>query len=282
MELVKDEVVIEEPAPIDFNWVEETEEVSNCDDIILEQDIPASLEEEVVTNSGTEADDDNSDIQTASGYTSIYVDQMPKSKILLRKNYMDKSKQVCAGRPMAKFKQTLFVNRNLLKLNQYKFNTNQLAGTSLLKPIFQAQSSNPVIEKKNKEPPPGKFKQSAKGIRNNLKKRKERSYDRQSTKSSSSESSSEKQNKKKFVDLHGENITINHDIESGDHVSIKNETSLQPLTIPQNAVSYKVVAIFVYFINMIFTSRLKSKMNRNQTLRSILSQMFQLHYPVNR
>lgn len=148
MEMVQDEVVIEEPAPIDFDWVEETEETSNCGDIILEQDIPASLEEEVVTNSGTEADyDDNSDassplkreirrpntVSTSSAEEGVlpspprFISINPRS--LLKRHYIDVNEQLsisCQPRPQhqqqpqIKFKQTLMVQKTLFKGNQQR------------------------------------------------------------------------------------------------------------------------------------------------------------------
>lgn len=138
MEMVQDEVVIEEPAPIDFDWCEET---SNCGDLILDQDIPTSLEEEVITNSGTEAEDEmfnetkseeattendpahakmypgKISVTSSNGYelhnkirTISVSSNNPRS--LLKKNLLANIE-----RPPTKFRKTLMVNKSLLKTN---------------------------------------------------------------------------------------------------------------------------------------------------------------------
>lgn len=280
MELVQDEVVIEEPAPIDFNWCEEqeTEEISNCGDIILEQDIPASLEEEVVTNSGTEADyddNDNSDYcsrsaNIESGYTQInssissqgeiMIEQMQQlhefpsrnPRSLLKNNFI-KPNQLNNRRPLAKFKQTLFVNKSLLKLNQFTFSTDQSAGTSLLKPQFQDTDNSKECAEQKTIQPTTKFKQKVtllkrsipapqtKKIKSVIRRYKERSGDRTERKAHKSTAATFEhlsgmqggksgKGAKMFVDLHGENITINHDAESGDNLKeSKCDTVLEPI-----------------------------------------------------
>lgn len=133
MEMVQDEVVIEEPAPIDFDWCEET---SNCGDLILEQDIPATLEEEVITNSGTEAEDDqyndskttddslsetlippvvtsNSALVAVTKVRTVSVSSAKSNpRSLLKVNYLS-----AVDRPPSKFRKTLLVNKTLLKSN---------------------------------------------------------------------------------------------------------------------------------------------------------------------
>lgn len=270
MEMVQDEVVIEEPAPIDFDWVEETEEISNCGDrdIILEQDIPASLEEEVVTNSGTEAEYESDAYgsspvkgkQRRPNNTSIsstedshlpspprFVSNNPRS--LLKRHFFGENEQlsISLGRPQVKFKQTLLVNKSLLKINQQRFNIDPFKGKSLLKPNAVEKSPN-VIAPAKKPPipispkkPSMKFKKSVtlmqRSVPQNrkfqtvLKKLKERKgtternrrkYVKKDPKKDltgpSTETGSGKSGKrggKKFVDLHGENITINHEADSG-------------------------------------------------------------------
>lgn len=254
MELVQDEVVIEEPAPIDFDWCEEqeTEEISNCGDIIFEQDIPASLEEEVVTNSGTEAEyddtsdycnrsssqqsapDDNQDNKCHIPDTYVPVSTNPNS--LLRKSFVNAERT--QEKPQIKFKQTLMVNKSLLKLNQRTFKVSPNAGTSLLKPqirdkILEAKKMA-TIRKLPSKPAP-KFKQSVfvkwnlphpkcqKRSKNSVKKHKEHSNDRISGKPKTGgkivalESTSGK-GSKKFVDLHGENITISHEADNSANI----------------------------------------------------------------
>lgn len=287
MEMVQDEVVIEEPAPIDFNWVEETEEASNCGDIILEQDIPASLEEEVVTNSGTEAEyDDHSDAFAASPQkdsvqrrpnnisTSSSVEESAGSgnvfssprfisinpRSLLKRHYFDVNEQLSINcqptqpqQPRVKFKQTLLINKNVLKVNQSRPFGDQTK--SILKPKANAATATPVTE--NKKPatsnkpkkPTTKFKKSVtlmdrnvpqnKNFQAVLKKLKERragpknkkqkKYNRKDSARSNVESITGKTGKsgkrggKKLVDLHGENITINHEAEALQALSIKTE-----------------------------------------------------------
>lgn len=247
MEMVQDEVVIEEPAPIDFNWCEETEETSNCGDIILEQDIPASLEEEVVTNSGTEADENSdycsqspindrnaerSELDESNGRNVIW-SHNPAS--LLRSNFAQ-------PKPLPKFKQKLLVNKKLLKLNQYSFNTSQSAGTSLLKPKFQRKTHQ--SENANRKSPAGqtKFKQSVTLMKRNIPisssnklksmitKFKRKQSENKKTKVKQQKSGKQGAGKagkfgkggkgvsgkaggKLLIDLHGENITINHDAQ---------------------------------------------------------------------
>lgn len=238
MEMVQDEVVIEEPAPIDINWCEEQEpeETSTCGDIILEQDIPASLEEEVVTNSGTECDD------TSDCYSQSPVKHEPNRSethiwthnpaSLLRQNFIE-------PKPLIKFKQKLMVNKKLLKLNQYNFSTNQSAGTSLLKPKYQKKSNkNEVTKLTSSNEASTKFKQSVTLLKRdipvpesekikcvikrykkksaqrteNSKKKKAKNCVGRPTTSGSNESM------KTLVDLHGGHITINHDVENNGNM----------------------------------------------------------------
>lgn len=257
MELVQDEVVIEEPAPIDFNWSEEHEheEQSICEDIILEQDIPATLEEEVVTNSGTEAEyDDNSDQSSLSPgidrrpsinnsdtnrYTAhrmMYGGWTKQPRSLLKSNTFAEH----ADRPLPKFKQTLLVSKSLLKLNQYQFNASQTAGPSLLKPKHDEKKV--IASDKKQSVPATKFKESVALIKRNIpapqhdrmknllkraKDRRERPRKQSepkkaivtSGKGSNSKRGSGGSGKtggagKMFVDLHGENITINHEADN--------------------------------------------------------------------
>lgn len=282
-----DEVVIEEPAPIDFNWCEEqeTEEVSICGDIILEQDIPASLEEEVVTNSGTEAEyEDNSDHSSLSpnidSHSAANCSKV-NSDATQRINYGTWSKNPRSllktafaeptqlpKRTMPKFKQTLFVNKNLLKLNQYKFSTDQSAGTSLLK---SKMTDKKVIEtEKRSSVPATKFKQSVALLKRNIpapqndklknvlrrfkeRPRKQTEVRKVNTASATGAkfSAGKRGNGKSgggknptgktFVDLHGENITINHDADGGFHL---NEINLS-IKVPVESEVVISIALFL-------------------------------------
>lgn len=272
MEMVQDEVVIEEPAPIDFNWVEETEEASNCGDIILEQDIPASLEEEVVTNSGTEAEyDDHSDafnttpqkkrVQRRPNTLSAssvedgvsggplsppqrFMSINPRS--LLKRHYFDVNEQLSIScqsqQPQVKFKQTLLVNKNVLKANQAHYGHDQMKSILKTKSVISSASaplgvgSKPAVSLKLKKPTT-KFKKSLTLMDRNVpendnfqavlrklkqrkaapKEKKQKKYGRKDSSGPSTESLAGKTGKrggKKFVDLHGENITINHEADT--------------------------------------------------------------------
>lgn len=288
MEMVQDEVVIEEPAPIDFDWCEET---SNCGDLILEQDIPATLEEEVITNSGTEAEDDqyneskttddsfepisppvptvNSTLVSLPKIRTVSVSSAKSNpRSLLKVNYMN-----AVDRPPSKFRKTLLVNKTLLKSNAKPVLPNttmsspspstsnhRFASDSLLKsPIIDDRRGLPptMLAKTTipspKAPVPSssrsvkdipKFRQTvklqkrevfqstkmrllAKMHRPRMSVRKvDKTSDKDSTYGSGSSSNAghspgkggkggKGKRGKKFVDLHGENITINHDVESG-------------------------------------------------------------------
>lgn len=173
MEMVQDEVVIEEPAPIDFDWCEES---SNCGDLILDQDIPASLEEEVVTNSGTEAEDDisfdssSTSLNILSPTSSSFSIQLPRIRTasvssnnprsLLKRNFTTGPIQ----RPPIKFRQTLLVNRSLLKANVGKSEKSiDLASTSLAQglPTIRNSSIIPPKTKSTLSPPPKPFQRPA-------------------------------------------------------------------------------------------------------------------------
>lgn len=300
MEMVQDEVVIEEPAPIDFDWCEET---SNCGDLILEQDIPATLEEEVITNSGTEAEDDqynesktaddslNEKISPPVVTTNSPFVVVPKVRTvsvssaksnprsLLKVNYLN-----TADRPPSKFRKTLLVNKTLLKSNAKPVlpstaqssqspstSSHRFASESLLKsPIIDdrrrlspAMLAKPTISI-SKAPVPSssrsvkdapKFRQTvklqkrevfqsskmrllAKMHRPRMSVRKvDKTTDKDSNYGSGSSSSAghstgkggkggKGKRGKKFVDLHGENITINHDVESGSTVEPRKSVDL--------------------------------------------------------
>lgn len=241
MELVQDEVVIEEPAPIDFDWVEEreTEEASNCGDIIFEQDIPASLEEEVVIGAEETAFDNNENSDCASqssqgsehdGDSTKYSNQLPDAYVPETSNSKNQSKRDSPKsdkikKPTVKFKQTLMVSKNLLILNQRNFAIDPNAGTSLLRSEIREKTND-------KHVPPVKIRRSeskfsvkvvsldsqiVKSLKKSKspKKHKHRTHASREAKGKSggkySESASGKA--KKFVDIHGENITINHEAD---------------------------------------------------------------------
>lgn len=240
MELVQDEVVIEEPAPIDFDWVEEreTEDATNCEDIIFEQDIPATLEEEVVIGSEeTEFEDnENSDCCSQSSQESehggdpkkysnqlpdVYVPESSNSQSLSKRNNPTPDK---IKRPTVKFKQTLMLSKNLLILNQRNFAVDPKAGTSLLKADIREKSNDGRMIELNDQKSESKFSVMVKldsRLGKSLKKsksphkQKHRVHTTGNTKEKSTgkdlESFSGKA--KKFVDIHGENITINHEAD---------------------------------------------------------------------
>lgn len=212
MEMVQDEVVIEEPEPIsdDFVWCEES---SSCGDIILEQDIP--YQSEVVTATASEDDGLQKKIQPNVKPTH------PRS--LLKVNYASSS----SPRPVTKFKQTLVVNKSLLKSNYRQLNQKDLeTETEFRKP----QSPSPVtVNRRTKAPPKfiktmkvkrdevfqsKKMKRLSKEFKNRSRPHKiDRSNSTTKVASGGKSKSGKRENK--FVNLDGENITINHDAESG-------------------------------------------------------------------
>lgn len=265
MELVQDEVVIEEPAPIDFDWVEEreTEEASNCEDIIFEQDIPASLEEEVVIGAEETAFDENENSDCASqtsqeseldGDSTKYSNQLPDAYVPESSN----SKSLTKGgdspnsdkikKPTVKFKQTLMVSKNLLILNQRNFSIDPKAGTSLLKsdirdktndkhvpPVKIRRSDSKFSVKVKLDPQVGKSLKKPKSP----KKHKHRTHASRESKGKIGgkylESTTGKA--KKFVDMHGENYTIDHE---ADVCSMDDIDGVPRLDSQQNICSNKV------------------------------------------
>lgn len=254
MELVQDEVVIEEPEPIEINWTDdhEHEEVSNCGDIIFEQDIPASLEEEVVTNSGTEDTecDNNSDYNGSQSTQNMDFESdspkhlpdayvpMPSSASVVGTATKVERRQ----RPLAKFKQTLIlpVSRDILKLNQRKFNVDLRAGTSLLKPVIREQMNDvkrPTVHvmTSTDQSDPDYIKsilqtsetvkvRYSKKSKVNVHSKKIRLHGGAGSGGGGGKSksgkvgSAEARASHKFVDLHGANITINHEADESRSV----------------------------------------------------------------
>lgn len=230
MEMVQDEVVIEEPEPIsdDFVWCEES---SNCGDIILEQDIP--YQSEVVT--ATASDDDG--LQQKKSTPNVVKPTNPRS--LLKVNYSPSSSQ----RPVTKFKQTLVVNKSLLKSNYRQLNQKDLeTETEFRRP----QSPSPVTVNRRLKAPPKfiktmkvkrdevfqskKMKRLTKEFKNRSRPHKvDRSSATKTTASSGGKSKSGKR-ENKFVNLDGENITINHDAESGS--SLDPRRAITPELVP--------------------------------------------------
>lgn len=221
MEMVQDEVVIEEPEPICHDFVF-GEESSNCGDIILEEDIP--YQSEVVT--ATAIEDDGSEKNNAASLPQLTANVVKPTnpRSLLKVNYIPSSAQ----RPIAKFKKTLVVNKSLLKSNYRQLNQNHSkTETEFRKP----QSPKPVTSNRRIKVPPKfiktmkvkrdqvfqskKMKSLSKEFKNRSRPHK---VDRNSsTKPATSGGGKGKSVKKenKFVSLDGENITINHDAESG-------------------------------------------------------------------
>lgn len=286
MEMVQDEVVIEEPAPIDFDWCEET---SNCGDLILEQDIPATLEEEVVTNSGTEAEDDIfyeptptipiAYKQMPSTSTVPSVVKSPNPRSLLKSSYLYEIE-----RPPTKFRKTLVVNRSLLKSNHIDSKAQLEKDSRPKSPVIETKRIINTIEPKPqpvpvpisrtlKEAP--KFRQSIKLVHKGIMQSKNLRHLtkklRQRTHGTGKKSDRPKVNKetvikaapvsntsnygkgkgkgkrgKKFLDMHGENITINHDVESG--------STLDPRKRCESSVSEDtdIVSGLNYIINIVY------------------------------
>lgn len=272
MEMVQDEVVIEEPAPIDFNWVEETEEISNCDDIILEQDIPASLEEEVVTNSSAEIEEDDmsdgydtspsektgqshsqnsstSSIEENPLALQRFISINPRS--LLKRHYFDVNEELSIhspATPQVKFKQKLLINKSTFTVNQPRFAINTSRKKSCLKSKAIQPSTSSVLsigKTTTKKKPTTQFKKTdmltdrdvpqnkMKVTKKTRKQRNQKSNKpiRTADSTSSSDMSAggkiSKRGNKKFVDLHGGNITINHDADNAD-ASINSHPTIDP------------------------------------------------------
>lgn len=241
MELVEDEVVIEEPAPIDFDWVEEREtEEAGTEDIIFEQDIPASLEEEVVIGAEVSEFDENENSDCCSqsskgsergggggggGDSTKYSNQLPDAYVPESSSPKNLSKGLTPKldkikRPTVKFKQTLMVSKNLLILNQRNFAVDPTAGTSLLKSEIRDKSNAGRISTETQNVDT-KFNVRAKvdsRIAKSLRKQNKQKYRVQmsSTKGKPVGINSDQLvggKARKFVDIHGENITINHDVD---------------------------------------------------------------------
>lgn len=251
MELVQDEVVIEEPAPIDFDrWCEEqeTEEPANCNDIIFEQDIPASLEEEVITNSNddTELDENSDNCSQSSQQIEERSNRSPDVYVPNSINSCDSCAVDGDEKPMVKFKQTLLVNKTLLKLNQRKLTINPKAGTSILKSNIldkSVEQNAPVKGESVAVQSEPKFNQSLvikrispiskyqKSTKFTIKKIKSRPFGGGKGKTggkNAHNNCSGGGKTKKFVDLHGENITINHEADE----CIDTDDDIKPVVPP--------------------------------------------------
>lgn len=283
MELVQDEVVIEEPAPIDFNWCEE---ISNCGDLILEKDIPATLEEEVVaadnydgydSSESATADELQSERSASANSRRCKQNETLRSRrpiigsanprSLLKPNYLNDNSTVSQMTKESKFTKTLVINRSLLQNNA----TSSVADFVIKPPPIKEKKMEKPLTRDTSMTSITKFKHSIRMTNNSatttttgripfqsknlrklskqLKKRTEsimRNADKSAVPSSryngvntkggpaktsyaTSMSAGGKGGKinsnlcggksggkgnKRFVDLHGENITINHDVES--------------------------------------------------------------------
>lgn len=240
MELVQDEVVIEEVEQTGLTWTDDHEHdnVSNCGDIIFGQDIPTSLEEEVVTNSGTE----DTECDNISDYNGSQSTQTMEFESDSPKRFADAyvpmssrlsptalAKVDKRHRPLAKFKQTLMVSRDILKLNQRKFNVDLSAGTSLLKPMIREHVNDVKrinAHRTNDESDPdfiNSILQSTEVVKVRHSK-KSKTHSKKHGRHHGDRSGSGKtknarialvdgKGSHKFVDLHGENITINHEAD---------------------------------------------------------------------
>lgn len=225
MEMVQDEVVIEEPEPIsdDFVWCEES---SNCGDIILESDIP--YQAEVVTATACE---DHEEDKTLS--PSVVKPTNPRS--LLKVNYASSSQ-----RPVTKFKKTLVVNKSLLKSNYRQLSKNDLENEAEFR---RPRVPSPVaVNRKTKAPPKfiktmkvkrdevfqsKKMKRLSKELRNRSRPHKiDRGHTPKPSTSAGGGKSKSSKRENKFVNLDGENITINHDAESGSSLDPRRVSSI--------------------------------------------------------
>lgn len=285
MELVQDEVVIEEPAPIDFDWAEEVEETSNCEDIIFEQDIPATLEEEVVIGSDETHEFDeneNSDCCSRSsqenermGDTTKCSTQLPDAYVPESNSLKHFNKTVAPKlnkikRPTVKFKKTLLVSKNLLILNQRNFSVDPKAGTSLLKSEIREKSSdgNSSMETNIEKKSVSKFTVSLKKLK--CPTRQKHGNTKSKVTGKSAESTSGKA--KKFVDIHGENITINHEADECTQIST-DDTSQTDSCSSVIKVQIQIYIIYIQLLILIYcidrenpikiqTQMLKSTLNR--------------------
>lgn len=161
MELVPEEVVIEEPAPIDFtNWCEIG---SNCGDVILEQDIPASIEEEVVAYS----DDTIGSINSKMSNVVTKDEVSRNSRSLLKQPNLI---EIDSRRRLIKFRKTITVDRSLLKIHHQlrqvptkSMQANTIADTKAVnKSVGLPVSVMPILEEKRAVKVKPKFRQSIK------------------------------------------------------------------------------------------------------------------------
>lgn len=244
MELVEDEVVIEEPAPIDFDWVEEREtEEAGTEDIIFEQDI--LVEEEVIIgaevsdfneiensdcynysqSSQENSRDDVDDKKYSNDLDDAYVPESRKTENITEviASKLDKTK-----RPTVKFKQSLMVSKNLLMLNQRNFSVDPRAGTSLLKSDVRIKGNvGQVSSEFNNQNADSKFKVRVKMVSRTAKSLKKQIKQKYRTQTSNTKEKligrhleSIRGKARKFVDIHGENITINHDVDESKPVDV--------------------------------------------------------------
>lgn len=287
MELVQDEVVIEEPAPIDFNWCEE---ISNCGDLISEKDIPATIEEEVVAASVYDDTDESFDNQSSSqeiksndeshsavnrkrnkqqtgaARRSIIIGSAnPRS--LLKTNFLGEKSQMATE---LKFTKTLVINRSLLKNatipdqdfpiklplpKQKKKSDVSVATTDTTITKFKHSIKMKKNSSSNGTGGSGRVPFQSKNLRKLSKQLQQRtdaiarsgntektSFGLKSVQPNNRGASgkggkihttttttSVGKGNKRFVDLHGENITINHDVEGvGD--DLNEDVKYAPIT----------------------------------------------------
>ncbi|KAJ6627761.1 Histone H2A deubiquitinase MYSM1 [Pseudolycoriella hygida] len=231
IEMVQDEVVIEEPEPISdsFAWCEE-----NSNDIILEEDIP--YQSEVVTATAIE---DETFEKKMPSFTST---KPTNPRSLLKVKYVPSGDE----RPVSKFKKTLVVNKSLLKSNYRHLSQKETEAETL---FCTPQSSSSFAGNPRTKAPPKfikttkvkrdevfqnkKMKKLSKELRNRLRPHKaDRSSNKKPVSSTSGKNKSGKR-EKKFVNLNGKNITINHDAESGSSLDPRmNSTFLMPKNAP--------------------------------------------------
>ncbi len=150
---------------------------------------------------------------------------------LLKVNYVPSSSQ----RPVTKFKKTLVVNKSLLKSNYRQLNQKDL-DTEFRKP----HSPSPVTVNRRIKAPPKfiktmkvkrdevfqskKMKKISRELKNRSRPHKtDRSNSTKSTSCGGKGKSGKRENK--FVSLAGENITINHDAESGSSLDPRRDST---------------------------------------------------------
>ncbi|CAD7086011.1 unnamed protein product [Hermetia illucens] len=235
--LHSEEVVIEEPEPVpNIAEVEWTGEIGSHEDLVFEDDIPASIEE-VVTNqeeeentileaSPTTSETDNFDLETAAYEThpppenikfigpthsrsllKVKMESPVESKASSSRSLLKTNVKGDGVRPLTKFRQTLSVNSNLLKMVQ--------KSQAARKITFREPSPIAKKVKPPKKAPP-KFKETVKMSSRDMQNGKVAPLSKKyKLFAMGAGKSKHKPKKQKRNRLSGdENITISHEMES--------------------------------------------------------------------